>query len=80
MRVLGGVDDPDVGELDVEVLVDGVEGAGDGQVVLQLHGHVLADQRLEVGVEQHPPARAGPRSAARRRVVGRRAGRPLSAP
>ena len=53
VRVLLRVGDRDVGELDVEVLVDRVEGAADGEVVLQLDHDVLADQGLEERVEEH---------------------------
>ena len=59
MRVLFRVGDGDVGELDVEVLVDGVEGAADGEVVLQLDHDVLADQRLEERVEEHNEGHEG---------------------
>lgn len=52
MRVLVLVDNPSVLELDVEVLVDGVERAADGQVVLELHRHLLPHELLEVGEEQ----------------------------
>ena len=34
-------------------LVHGMEGAADAEVVLELHHHVLAHQRLEERVEQH---------------------------
>lgn len=53
MRVLFRVGDRDVGELDVEVLVHRVEGAADGEVVLQLDHDVFADQGLEERVEEH---------------------------
>ena len=59
MRVLFRVGDGDVGELDVEVLVDGVEGAADGEVVLQLDHDVLADQGLEERVEEHNEGHEG---------------------
>ena len=59
MRVLFRVGDGDVGELDVEVLVDRVEGAADGEVVLQLDHDVLADQRLEERVEEHNEGHEG---------------------
>ena len=59
MRVLLRVGDGDVGELDVEVLVDRVEGAADGEVVLQLDHDVLADQRLEERVEEHNEGHEG---------------------
>lgn len=53
MRILVLVDDPGVLELDVEVLIDRVERAADGQVVLELHRHLLPHELLEVGEEQH---------------------------
>ena len=59
MRVLFRVGDRDVGELDVEVLVDRVEGAADGEVVLQLDHDVLADQGLEERVEEHNEGHEG---------------------
>ena len=43
VRVLLRVGDRDVGVLDVEVLVARVEGAADGEVVLQ-PGHVLPSE------------------------------------
>lgn len=52
VRVLVLIDNPSVLELDVEVLVDGVERAPDGQIILQLHGDFSAHQVLEVGEEQ----------------------------
>lgn len=39
MRVFELVQHGDVVELDVEVLVDGLEGAADGDVVLELDGY-----------------------------------------
>ena len=59
MRVLLGVGDGDVRELDVEVLVDRVERAADGEVVLQLDHDVLADQRLEERIEEHNEGHEG---------------------
>lgn len=47
MRILQFFDDLDVVELDVEVLVDGLEGAADGNVVLQLYSDLMVDERLE---------------------------------
>ena len=44
VRVLGLVHQPDVLQLDVQVLVHRVQRAGDAQVVLQLHGHLRPDQ------------------------------------
>jgi hypothetical protein len=60
VRVLVLVDNPSVLELDVEVLVDGVERAADGQVVLELHRHLLPHELLEVGEEQHTGRRTLP--------------------
>ena len=48
-----GLADADLGQLDVEVLVDAVEHARDGQVVLQLNRDLLAHEGLEEGVEDH---------------------------
>ena len=59
VRVLLRIGDRDVGELDVEVLVDRVEGAADGEVVLQLDHDVLADQGLEERVEEHNEGHEG---------------------
>lgn len=39
MRVFELVEDDDVVEFDVEVLVDGFQGAADGDVVFQLDGY-----------------------------------------
>jgi len=46
------VNDGDIVELDVEELVHRVQLATDAQVVLQLHNHLLVNQRLEKRVEQ----------------------------
>lgn len=54
MGVLVLVDDPGVLELDVQVLIDGVEDALDSQVILQLHRHLLPHQFLEVREEELP--------------------------
>ena len=47
MRVLQLLDDGDVIELDVEVLVDALEGAAKLDVVLELDGDLVVDERLE---------------------------------
>ena len=47
MWVLELVDDRDVIQLDVEVLVDALERPPDLDVVLQLHRHLVVDERLE---------------------------------
>ena len=44
MRVLDLLDDLDVVKLNVEKLVDGLEGAADGDVVLELNGHFMVDE------------------------------------
>ena len=43
--------DLNVGELHVEELVHGLKGAHQGHVILQLHLHLLAHERLEERVE-----------------------------
>lgn len=47
MGVLDLLDDADVLELDVEVLVDALEGAADLDVVLELDCDLVVDQGLE---------------------------------
>lgn len=47
MRVLVQVEDVDIIELDVQVLVDGFEGAADADVVFELDGHGLVCEGLE---------------------------------
>lgn len=47
VRVLELVEHDDVVEFDVQILVDGFEGAADGDVVLELHGHSLLGQGFE---------------------------------
>jgi len=47
VRVLVGVEEGNVEELEVEELVDAVQDATHLQVVLQLHDHDLRFQRLE---------------------------------
>ena len=53
MRVLGLVRDADVIELDVEVLINGFEGAGDDDVIFQLDGEWLVEEGFEEGEEEH---------------------------
>ena len=53
LRVPLGLADADLGQLDVQVLVDAVEHARDRQVVLELDRDLLAHERLEEGVEDH---------------------------
>ena len=50
MRILQLLDDADVIELDVEVLVDALEGAADGDVVFELDGDFMVDERFEEAV------------------------------
>lgn len=47
MRVLVQVEDVDIIELDVQVLVDGFEGAADADIVFELDGHGLVCEGLE---------------------------------
>lgn len=47
MRILELLDDLDVIELDVEVLVHALENALELDVVFQLHGDLVVDERLE---------------------------------
>lgn len=53
VRVLVFVQHLDVVELDVEVLVDGFEGATDGDVVFELEGYGLVGEGFEEGEEEH---------------------------
>lgn len=48
-----GLADLDLGQLDVEVLVDAVEDPRDYQVVLELDRDLLAHEGLEERVEDH---------------------------
>lgn len=52
LRKLVAFDDRDAQELDVQVLVHGVERAHERDVVLELHGDLFAHERLEERVEQ----------------------------
>ena len=47
VRVLLLVLDGEMRQLDVEVLIDGVERAAQLQIVLQLNDHLLTDERFE---------------------------------
>jgi len=47
MWILQLINDRDVIELDVEVLVDALEGAADGDVVFELNGHGGVDKGFE---------------------------------
>lgn len=51
VRVFQLVEHDDIIEFNVEVLVDGFEGATDGNVVLQLDGHGLLGQGFEEAVK-----------------------------
>ena len=45
--ILVWVGHTDVCELDVEILVNGVQSAADGEIILELHHHVFTHQGLE---------------------------------
>lgn len=47
MRILVQIEDIDIIELDVQVLIDGFEGAADADVVFELDGHRLVCEGLE---------------------------------
>ena len=53
MRILQLIHDRDVIELDVQVLVDALQGAADQDVVLELDRHLVLDQSLEEAEEEH---------------------------
>ena len=53
VRVPFRVDDGYVCEFDVQVLVDAVQRARDGEVIFQLDDDVFSDQGFEVRVEEH---------------------------
>lgn len=50
MRVLELIDNLYVVELNVEILIDALEGASDLDVVLELDRHLVVDERLEEAV------------------------------
>lgn len=47
MRISRLLDDADIVELDVQELVDGLEGAADGDVVFELDGDGVVDEGFE---------------------------------
>ena len=47
MRVFQLLDDVDVVQFDVEILINRLECASDLNIVLQLHRHLVINQRLE---------------------------------
>lgn len=47
MRVLDLFHDHDIIKLDIQILVHTLESSSDGNVILQLDGHLLRDERLE---------------------------------
>jgi hypothetical protein len=53
MRILDFIYDGNVVELDVQVLVDRLESAADEDIILQLDGDLVLDQRLEEAEEEH---------------------------
>lgn len=50
MGILEIVDDADVVELDVEVLIDALEGTADLDVILELNCDLMVDESLEEAV------------------------------
>lgn len=52
MRILVLINNPSVLELDIEVLINGVKGSSDCQIILQLHCHFSSHQVLEIRKEQ----------------------------
>lgn len=50
MRKLHLLNDADVVEFDVQELVDGLEGAADGEVVFELDGDGVVDEGFEEAV------------------------------
>ena len=52
MRIVNIIYDFAIVKLDIEILVDGVHCAADGQVILQLYSYFLADQLFEIRKEQ----------------------------
>ena len=71
VRIILDVVHAHVEQLDVQVLVHRVQRAAHRQVVLQLDDDLLADERLEEGVEELRAGGGGVRGAR----VGRRRGR-----
>ena len=71
VRIILDVVHAHVEQLDVQVLVHRVQRAAHRQVVLQLDDDLLADERLEEGVEELRAGGGGVRCAR----VGRRRGR-----
>ena len=55
VRILFLIDNPSVLELDIEVLINGVKGSSDCQIILQLHRHFSSHQVLEIRKEQLQP-------------------------
>ena len=47
------INDSDVSQFKVEILIDGVKGSCDIEVVLQFDHYILTNQCLEEGVEYH---------------------------
>lgn len=54
MRILQLIHELNVVQLDIQELVDGLEGAFDRNVVLELDGHFVIDESLEEAAEQQP--------------------------
>ena len=50
MWVLDLLQDTNVVKLDVQVLIDGLKGAFNADVVLELDDHFLVDERLEEAI------------------------------
>ena len=60
------IEDCDVGEFEVEKLIDRVECACNVKVILELDHNVLANKALEKRIEQHGRCTAGIEAAIRR--------------
>jgi hypothetical protein len=71
MRILQLLNDGDVVKLDVEVLVDALERAAELDVVLELDGDLMVDERLEEARDGMSASRHGLLSLRRRGMCER---------
>ena len=57
MRILDLLEHLNLVELDVEELIDGLEGAANGDIILQFDGDFMVYQRLEEAVRMRQQGR-----------------------
>ena len=47
VRIFVGISDADIRQLDVQILVDTMQGSTNREIIFQFHNNVFSDQRFE---------------------------------